>query len=413
LIISSYPWIVADDVASVAAGFNIAIARCAREIVGASDGLATPCYVYDRSILIATAQAVEARVRSTGASLLYSTKACSVIPVLSALLPCIDGFSCSSVLESTIAASLGPQNLPIHYVSPRIIDKDASILARSVDRISFNSAHQLERFGLLMHANGVSCGLRLNPRVSFGVDSRYDPCRPASKLGVDIDTLLAAVDGGLISGLHIHNNSDSRDLEAIVRTFDTVRSDIEHILPRLRWLNLGGGYDFAVAVGLPNFRALIEELRRTYSIEVCVEPGSSLVSRAGFLVTRIIDSFVSDGKSILMVDSTVNHYPDVLTYGFVPDLADSDSGESCQVVGGTCLAGDIFGTYTFAAHPKIGDVLVFTSVGAYSLVKAHMFNGVDLPTVYMRHEGGEFEIASRPSAANFAWYAGTEHHKVD
>jgi carboxynorspermidine decarboxylase len=263
-----------------------------------------------------------------------------------------------------------------------------------------------------MHANGVSCGLRLNPRVSFGVDPRYDPCRPASKLGVDIDTFLAAIEGGLISGLHIHNNSDSGDLKEIVTTFDTVRSGLERVLPRLRWLNLGGGYDFAVAVGLPHFRALVDELRQTYSVEVCVEPGSSLVSRAGFLVTRIIDSFVSGGKSILMVDSTVNHYPDVLTYGFAPDLAGTDFGASCQVVGNTCLAGDIFGTYTFAVHPKIGDVLVFTSVGAYSLVKAHMFNGVCLPTVYMRHEGGEFEIVSRPSAVNFAWYAGTEHYKV-
>src|ERR1051326_9236612 len=86
-IISSYPWIVADDVASVVDGFDAAVARCAQEIVGASESLATPCYVYDRSILLATARAVEARVRSTGASLLYSTKACSVIPVLTTLLP--------------------------------------------------------------------------------------------------------------------------------------------------------------------------------------------------------------------------------------------------------------------------------------------------------------------------------------
>jgi carboxynorspermidine decarboxylase len=352
-------------------------------------------------------------VRSTGASLLYSTKACSVIPVLSALRPWIDGFSCSSVTESTIAAAVAAQERPIHYVSPGIVDRDAATLARSVDRISFNSAHQLERIGPLMHASGVSCGIRLNPRVSFGLDCRYDPCRAASKLGVDIDTLLTAIDGGLISGLHIHNNSDSGDLKEIGTTFDTVRPRIERVLPRLRWLNLGGGYDFAVAVGLSHFRALVEELRRTYSVEVCVEPGSCLVSRAGFLVTRIIDSFVSDGKSILMVDSTINHYPDVLTYGCAPDLAGSDPGASYQVVGNTCLAGDIFGTYPFAVHPKIGDVLVFTSAGAYSLVKAHMFNGVGLPTVYMRHEGGEFETVSRPSAADFAWYAGTEHYKVE
>jgi carboxynorspermidine decarboxylase len=40
------------------------------------------------------------------------------------------------------------------------------------------------------------------------------------------------------------------------------------------------------------------------------------------------------------------------------------------------------GEYAFAAPLRVGSRVVLTNLGAYALVKAHMFNGINLPTIY-------------------------------
>lgn len=46
------------------------------------------------------------------------------------------------------------------------------------------------------------------------------------------------------------------------------------------------------------------------------------------------------------------------------------------------LAGDLFGEHGFSEPLEIGSRIVFQDVGGYSLVKANMFNGVNLPNIY-------------------------------
>ena len=52
------------------------------------------------------------------------------------------------------------------------------------------------------------------------------------------------------------------------------------------------------------------------------------------------------------------------------------------LAGSTCLAGDMFGEYAFEQPLQIGSRITFEGVGGYSLVKANMFNGVNLPSIY-------------------------------
>jgi carboxynorspermidine decarboxylase len=57
--------------------------------------------------------------------------------------------------------------------------------------------------------------------------------------------------------------------------------------------------------------------------------------------------------------------------------------------GMTCLAGDVIGDYSFKEPLKYGDRLVFLDMAHYSMVKNHMFNGVNLPSIvsYNDEEG--------------------------
>ena len=72
--------------------------------------------------------------------------------------------------------------------------------------------------------------------------------------------------------------------------------------------------------------------------------------------------------------------PEVFEYGFQPDVvgaceADAgaskgDAGHEYLLAGCTCLAGDLFGVYRFPGPLHVGDRVVFSNAGSYTLVKA-------------------------------------------
>ena len=133
------------------------------------------------------------------------------------------------------------------------------------------------------------------------------------------------------------------------------------------------------------FMELVNKLKKEFDLDIYIEPGKAVVGSAGYLLTTVIDSFVSDGKTIAILDTSVNHNPEVFEYQRQPELYEHDvKGNYPAILAGcTCLAGDVFGEYRFNKPLAIGDKLVFKEVGAYSLVKANRFNGYNLPDIYL------------------------------
>jgi carboxynorspermidine decarboxylase len=273
-------------------------------------------------------------------------------------------------------------------------------LAALCDYVSLNSLPQLQRFRDVLRL--VHCGLRVNPGLSFVDDERYDPCRRTSKLGVPIRDLAAAAQHepeslrGL-SGLHVHNNCDSESSQPLVKTVKRLVSRLTPLLRRLDWVNLGGGYLLATAEQLPALSEAIDLLRSKALVEVFIEPGAALVRNAGYLVSTVVDLFENDNAQIAVLDTTVNHMPEVYEYGFEPDVVGhTDDGDYTYVLAGSsCLAGDVFGEYAFDKPLEIGSRIVFPNVGAYTQVKAHMFNGINLPALYRLSEAGELVLRKR------------------
>jgi carboxynorspermidine decarboxylase len=106
----------------------------------------------------------------------------------------------------------------------------------------------------------------------------------------------------------------------------------------------------------------------------------------------------------------MNHLPEAFEYQFEPDLLGhvEDGAYTYRVVGASCLAGDEFGVYDFAAPLAVGDPVVFNNVGAYSLVKANLFNGINLPQIYARTEAGHLSLRKRFDYAHFLAHCGAD-----
>ena len=90
------------------------------------------------------------------------------------------------------------------------------------------------------------------------------------------------------------------------------------------------------------------------------------------------------GKNIAILDTTINHFPEVFEYQYEPDVWGHNFFHKNEYIlaGSSCLAGDVIGTYHFREKIKVGSKIVIKRIGSYSLAKAHTFNGINLPDIY-------------------------------
>ena len=288
-------------------------------------------------------------------------------------------FECQIAKE--IIGGIADKKGSIHITSPGLKEEDVKSIADYADYISFNSMSQWQKYKYLVKAK-LNCGLRLNPEKSFARDERYDPCRKYSKLGVPVSQLANENLQG-IQGIHLHNNCESKDYTELKQTLEHACELLGPEIENMQWLNLGGGYFIDDAEQLNELEKIIKDLKDKYTLNVFIEPGKGIVGSAGFLVASVVDIFESDGKQIAVLDTTVNHLPEVFEYQYRPHILqeDPDGKYEYRLAGCSCLSGDLFGDYRFQQALEIGSRVTFKNVGAYMLVKANMFNGINLPTM--------------------------------
>jgi len=360
-----------------------------------SSHLKTPSFVYDESALRDVVYRAKTIEEAANVKLLYSLKPFSFVDALRMMSSGVEGFAASSVFEARLAAEILAGNGSVHFTSPGIRPSDFPEIAQHCDYVSFNSLSQWYRHS--DDARGTTeCGLRINPSLSLVADPRFDPCRQHSKLGAPIDQV--ARDFSLtpekftgISGIHFHTNCDSTDFSGLLTTAHVVGTRLNRMLQSLEWVNLGGGYLFGEEVNLDGFAAASGLFAERYGLKVFAEPGAALIREAGALVSSVLDVFDSGGKPVAVLDTSVNHMPEVFEYNFEPDVVGHDDCGQFEYIlaGASCLAGDVFGHYAFHDRLAPGDRVIFEDAGAYTLPKAHMFNGIDLPAIYALTIDGE------------------------
>ncbi len=380
-------------------------------------GLQTPAFLLDIHKLVTSVEFVYKVGEASQCQVLYSLKPLSLAVALSRLSGKILGYSVSSYFEAKLAREASTEIASVHITSPGIRPDEIEHITELCDYISFNSQSQFAKFRSVVEGRS-RYGLRVNPQISFLRDDRYNPSRPASKLGVPLMDLVATLGNGAkdtlkgVSGIHFHNNTDSTDFNQLLHTVEHLDQHLGSWLGTLDWINLGGGYLFDEGINLAPFRQAVDLLKSKHDLEIFIEPGAAIVRDAGFIVSSVVDLFISDGKHIAVLDTTVNHMPEVFEYQYEPDvLGHVESGEYSYILAGaTCLAGDLFGEYSFEEPLEIGSRVIFTGVGAYTLVKANMFNGINLPTIYTLTKEGELVLEKEFTYEDFASRNGLEIH---
>jgi len=350
----------------------------------ASDLISTPAFVYIEKIIQKKLHNIR---KIQDCNILYPLKTCALADVLRLMAPLNNGFSVSSLFEAMLAKDIAKKNNVIHITTPGLRPDEIENISELCDYISFNSISQWKLYHSKLKSE-IKQGLRINPQLSFVKDDRYNPCRKQSKLGIPLTELLHELNDissiKNISGFLFHTNCESTDFNDLLETVKHIEAYLPSALKKISWINLGGGYLFDESENAEVLTETISLLKSRYELDIFIEPGNGTIRDAGYIVSSVIDLFKSDNRVIAVLDTTVNHMPEVFMYQYKPDIV----GESCNgkykyiLAGASCLAGDIFGEYKFNQPLKIGNRIIFKSMGAYTLVKANMFNGINLPSIY-------------------------------
>ena len=354
--------------------------------------LPTPCYLLDESQLAANAACLGQLAQRTGCRVLLAQH--------------LAGTEASGLYE----ARLGAEEMPgkeVHVFCAAYRPDEIDEVIRWADHIVFNSTAQLAAYGPKAKAAGKSVGLRINPEHSTQEGHAiYDPCAPGSRLGVtrsqwDAATAADPSLAGLLDGLHFHTLCE-QDSDALEQTLDAVAEKFGDILPRMKWLNFGGGHHITrPGYDIPRLERCIRRAQEQWGVTVYLEPGEACALNAGYLLSQVLDVVRNGETTVAILDaSAACHMPDVLEMPYLPPLLDADpdpAAKPCAVrlAGPTCLAGDVIGDYGMDAVPQPGQTLVFGDMAIYTTCKNNTFNGMPLPSIWLRRTDGSLQRLAR------------------
>ncbi|MCQ2165612.1 MAG: carboxynorspermidine decarboxylase [Bacteroidales bacterium] len=354
----------------------------------------TPCYVIDSDALRRNLSVLQGVTQRSGAHILLAQKAFSCY----ALYPMMGQYLCGATASGLYEARLCHEEMPggeNHVFSPAFKAEDVDELVDICDHIVFNSLRQLSLYGAKAREAGCSVGLRINPEKSTQEGHAiYDPCAPGSRMGVTAAELETAMVSQpelltMIDGLHFHARCEE-DCGALEVTLDAVVEKFGHYLKSMKWINFGGGHHITrEGYDIKRLERCIMKMREEYGLEVYLEPGEAVALNAGFLHTRVLEIQNRESGRIAILDtSAACHMPDVLEMPYRPPLQGSGCPDekpfSYRLAGPTCLAGDVIGDYSFDYELKEGEMLTFCDMAIYSMVKNNTFNGMPLPSIWIK-----------------------------
>lgn len=354
----------------------------------------TPSYIVDEKKLIHNLEILQGVEQRTGAKILLAQKAFSCYHVYPLIKKYVSGTAASGLYEARLGyEEMGGEN---HVFSAAYRESEIDEIISYCGHIIFNSFTQLDRYRDRVLKAGKKIGLRINPELSTQEGHEiYDPCSPKSRLGITRKNFLDDDLQG-VTGLHFHTlcEQNSDDLK---RTLDAIEEKFGDILPKMEWINFGGGHhitrdDYDISL----LEECIMRMKNKYNLEVFLEPGEAFALNAGYLVTEVLDLTENDMPIAILDTSAACHMPDVLEMPYRPPLMNSgEAGEkpyTYRLGSQTCLAGDSIGEYSFDEPLEIGDRLIFCDMAIYSMVKNNTFNGMPLPSIYLKKSDGTMEI---------------------
>ena len=365
----------------------------------------TPLVVYDEATLRAQARAY--REAAPGALIAYGTKAFPSVAVLQLLAEEGLGADVSTVgeLEFALRAGISGERLVIHGNN-----KEDELLQRSAEvgaLIVLDSLDELERARTI---GAKRCLIRVTPGIEADTHEGIMTGHLGSKFGLPPDDAVEAIRRlPECAGLHVHVGSQLLHFGASLMTVTWIADFAARLRAELDWtpriVDLGGGLGARHVLEEPSFTigefvgGLLAEHTRSWELhglpaaELVLEPGRSIVSRAGVTLYSVGGvKQTSAATTFVTIDGGMSDNPRPAMYkarytALLANRADEAPIEAYAVAGKHCESSDVLIERVELPEPRRGDLLAVPVTGAYTLSLSSNYNAVLRPPAVLVANG--------------------------
>lgn len=409
----------------------------------------TPLYVYDRATL-------DSSVKS------YTDALSTHFPAPSHITYAGKAFLCKAIAQWTqdhdlfvdctgegeigiaVAAGVSREHILVHGVNKSVADLKAAlghagtivvdnltelqkinvILRERSDRRISISTEKILRFSShrpdVLRESDISLWLRFLPGIAVSTHhSHTQTGQHNSKFGMTREEIIEAAkfckEHNLpLKGIHFHQGSNFRDPEPLIPAIDMALDLAKEIGFPGEWhFSPGGGWGVAYhedELPNPSIESYVRGIAEAV-VEGCqsrgldlphlhLEPGRSLIARAGVAIYRVGTVKRRGYKVWLLTDGGMADNPRFAMYGArysclpVSGLS-RERSEQVSVAGPYCESGDI--VIENLSMPKIeaGELIAIPVSGAYHLSMSSNYNGARRPAVLMLEQGNARLIIQR------------------
>lgn len=377
----------------------------------------TPAFLFDTVALRKRMSEIK-EIVGEKVHLCYSIKANPFL--IPAMLECVEKLEVCSPGELDICKM---QNVPGDRIIYSGVNKTRMNIDDAVEyesgEYTAESILQLELLNesAIAHGKIIPVLLRLNAGSQFGM-SKEDLC--------DAIANQSAYSGVEIVGIHYFAGTQRKKL---------TEQKAELMMLKELMTELKSVYGYAVqkleyGPGLPVPYFTVDDFSDTLApikeiaadlqdvaeqVHLTVEMGRFYVSECGYYLTKVMDQKSNKGTNYAIVDGGMNHlnylgqmmgmkipvikhYPMQWqdTHNLGISLKEKATGEDVNwsLIGSLCTTADVIVRQIAFKELKLGDILVFTNIGAYSVTEGiHLFLSRTMPRILLYHGEDNVQIA--------------------
>ena len=374
----------------------------------------TPVYVYSRAEILSRARTLVATAAEVVANSLvcYAVKANGNVHLLRLLGEAGLGADVTSGGELFLAQQAGiPAARTIFSGVGKQPAEIAEALLAGIRAIHVESEMELAAIAAEAERLDVvaSIGVRVNPNISAATHPYISTGLHGHKFGVPRERAIGILRAAAAHphlrpvGLAAHIGSQITDLDPFGQAVGFLVELAEEMWREgiaLEYIDAGGGLGIDYQGSAPDAAAWV----RTVGPQVgaagyglVIEPGRSIVGRAGALLTRVVYTKEQGAKQFVIVDAGMTDLirPTLYqAYHPIVPVAETDGEQIVDIVGPICETSDFLARDRALPPAAQSDLLAVLHAGAYGFAMSSNYNGHLRPAEVLV-EGDTFHVIRR------------------
>lgn len=367
-------------------------------------GKSHPAYLYNLSSIAKRADFYNDNLKDLNTKMFYALKANGHSEILKLLkkkglgADVVSGGEANWALENGFA----PSDILFSGVG-KSKDEITMALQKGFFQINAESVEEIARIISLAKTLGkkAAIGIRINPNIKPDTHPYITTGFRENKFGISeyqlpesLKMIAANKDHIELRGLSAHIGSQIRDIKPLVETVNALIHMARNLKNQgypLKTLDFGGGIgidynsenetdEFAL---MTEFCEAVASARKDFDGQFLLEPGRTLVGRAGVLCAQVEYVKFNGYKKFLIVNTGMHHLLRPALYKashrILPLNARHTAQEFYDVVGPICESSDVLGHDRQLPALEEGDWIGIMDAGAYGMAMSSFYNRHEPP----------------------------------